>query len=70
MTDSVQSAYTAGILAAGNAGVESTEDDEQANANIVDRLAGSEPVHRDDDGTPVGTSDAAADAARTGTTHH
>lgn len=64
MTDSAQEAYTAGILAAGAAGVEPIEDDQQANATIVARLLGSEPVHRDDDGTPVGASDAAADAAQ------
>ena len=64
MTDSVQGAYTAGILAAGAAGVESTEEDDQANADIVARLAGSGPVHRDSDGTPVGASDAAEDEAQ------
>jgi hypothetical protein len=70
MTDSVQGAYNAGILATGDAGVESTEEDEQANADIVARLAGSGPVNQDADGTPVGASDAAEDAARSDTSQH
>ena len=69
MTDSVQGAYNAGILAAGAAGVESAEDDERANATIVQRLAGSGPVNRDGDGTPVGASDAAADAGASDASH-
>ena len=63
MTDAVQGAYTAGILAAGSAGVDSADQDEQANDTIITRITGSEPVHRDADGTPVGASDAASDAA-------
>jgi hypothetical protein len=63
MTDNMQGAYTAGILAAGAAGVDSAEDDEQANDTIIARIVGSSPVQRDSDGTPVGASDAAADAA-------
>jgi hypothetical protein len=62
MTDNIQGAYTAGILATGAAGVDSADDDEQANDSIIGRIIDAEPVQRDSDGTPVGASDASADA--------
>ena len=61
MTDNIQGAYTAGILAAGTAGVESADGDEQANDTILARITGSGPAERDSDGTLVGPSDADAD---------
>lgn len=62
MTDNVQGAYTAGILATGAAGVDRTAEDEHANDSIIARITDSGPVQRDSDGTPVGASDAEADA--------
>ena len=63
MTDNIQGANTAGILAAGAAGVDSTAEDDQANDSIIARITGTEPVQRDSDGAPVGASDRDADAA-------